>query len=141
VHLPVALHRHPRARRAHRDVHLQVGLTQQRVENSTRGTVLASRCRIARNVLSRGIGLLGRTGIADGEGLLITKTSSITMLFMLFAIDAVFVDRDMRVIKVAHRLRPWVPVSTARHADAVLELPAGTAARSGTQVGDVLRLS
>ncbi len=63
------------------------------------------------------------------------------MLFMRFAIDAVFVDRDLRVVKMAHGLRPWVPVSTAWRADAVLELPAGTAARSGTQVGDVLRVS
>jgi len=62
------------------------------------------------------------------------------MLFMRFAIDAVFVDRAGRVVKVAERLRPWVPIVAARGADAVLELPAGTAARTGTQAGDVLRL-
>ena len=63
------------------------------------------------------------------------------MLFMRFAIDAVFVDRGLRVVKVAHRLRPWAPVSGAASADAVLELPAGTAARTQTQVGDVLRIA
>lgn len=65
----------------------------------------------------------------------------ITMLFMRFAIDAVFVDRSMRVVRVATRLRPWVPVTWARGADAVVELAAGAAARSGTQAGDVLRVA
>ncbi len=62
------------------------------------------------------------------------------MIFMRFAIDAVFLDREQRVLKVAHGLRPWVPLSGAAGADAVLELPAGTAARTGTQAGDVLRI-
>ena len=99
------------------------------------------RCRVADDIFSRGIGLLGRTRLPDGEGLLITRTSAITMLLMLFAIDAVFVDRDRRVVRVASRLRPWVPVAAARGADAVIELPSGTAERTGTQVGDVLRFS
>jgi uncharacterized membrane protein (UPF0127 family) len=63
------------------------------------------------------------------------------MLFMRFAIDAVFLDRDLRVLKVAARLRPWVPAVGALSASSVLELPAGTAERTGTQVGDVLRLA
>ena len=96
---------------------------------------------MADGFLSRGIGLLGRTRLEEGEALLITKTSTITMLFMLFAIDAVFVDRDRRVVRVAPRLRPWVPVAAARGADAVIELPAGTAERTGTQAGDVLRIA
>jgi len=63
------------------------------------------------------------------------------MLFMRFAIDAVFVDRDMKVVRVAPRLRPFVPISLAIGADAVVELPAGTAARTRTQAGDVLRIA
>lgn len=63
------------------------------------------------------------------------------MLFMRFAIDAVFVDRSMRVLRVVPGLRPWVPATWARGADAVVELAAGAAARSGTQAGDVLRVA
>ena len=63
------------------------------------------------------------------------------MLFMRFAIDAVFLDRDLRVVRVSSRLRPWVPATGAVRADSVLELPAGTAERTGTQAGDVLRLA
>lgn len=61
------------------------------------------------------------------------------MFFMRFAIDAVFLDRSLRVVRVAENLRPWVPaVGAPSGTDSVLELPAGTAARSGTQAGDEL---
>lgn len=62
------------------------------------------------------------------------------MVLMRFAIDAVFVDRTLRVVRVAPRLRPWTLAIFGRGADAVLELPAGAAARTRTQVGDVLRI-
>lgn len=104
--------------------------------NRTRGTTLADRCGLADSFLSRGIGLLGRAGLAPGEGLRITRTSSITMLFMRFSIDAVFVDRSGRVVKAAGRLRPWTPIVVAPGAVEVIELPAGTIASTGTQVGD-----
>ena len=60
------------------------------------------------------------------------------MWFMRFAIDAVFLDRAGRVVKVAADLPPWRLAIAARGARDVLELPAGTAARTGTQVGDEL---
>ncbi len=61
------------------------------------------------------------------------------MMFMRFAIDAVFVDRARRVVKVSERLRPWVIAVVARSGDEVLELPAGTVAQTHTQVGDELQ--
>ena len=60
------------------------------------------------------------------------------MFFMRFPIDAVFVDQGGRVIKVAPQLRPWVPMVAARGARDVIELAAGTCARTGTQAGDDL---
>jgi uncharacterized protein len=61
------------------------------------------------------------------------------MFFMRFPIDAIFLDRSMRVLRVAANLHPWVPaVGAPRGSDSVLELPAGTAARTGTQAGDEL---
>ena len=60
------------------------------------------------------------------------------MWLMRFAIDAVFVDRAGRVVRVAERLSPWRPVVVARGAEDVIELPAGTASETHTQVGDEL---
>ncbi len=101
--------------------------------------MVATHCEVANSFLTRGFGLIPRSRLATGEGLLITKTGSITMFFMRFAIDAIFLDRSMRVLRVAEDLRPWVPaVGAPRGTDSVLELPAGTAARTGTQAGDEL---
>ena len=60
------------------------------------------------------------------------------MWFMRFAIDAVFIDAQHRVVKAAERLHPWAFSIGARGARDVLELPAGTIARTGTQAGDEL---
>jgi uncharacterized membrane protein (UPF0127 family) len=60
------------------------------------------------------------------------------MFFMRFAIDAVFLDQAGRVVRAAERLRPWTPVAWARGGRDVLELPAGTIARTGTQAGAVI---
>jgi uncharacterized membrane protein (UPF0127 family) len=88
--------------------------------------------------VARAFGLIPRARLGDGEALLITKTSSITMWLMRFPIDAVFIDRGGRVVRVAERLAPWRLAIAAKGARDVLELPAGTAGRTGTQAGDEL---
>ena len=60
------------------------------------------------------------------------------MWLMRFPIDAVFLDRDRRVVRVAEHLAPWRLAVAAKGARDVLELPAGTVARTGTQAGDEL---
>ena len=110
----------------------------ERVRNLTRGTVLATRCDVADSFLSRGLGLIPRARLAEGEGLRITRTATITMFFMRFAIDAVFVDRSRRVVRVAERLAPWRFAIGARGAHEVIELPGGSVAATGTQAGDEL---
>ena len=82
-------------------------------------------------------GLLGRAGLEPDQGLLIPRTSSIHMFFMRFPIDAVFLDRELRVKKVVADLGPW-KVAWARGARSVLELPAGAAARAGIEAGSRL---
>ena len=111
-----------------------------RVENVTRGTTLGERIRVASSAMDRTVGLLGTPEVKPGEGLWIERSPSIHMFFMPYAIDAVFVGKDGRVTKIAHNLKPWRVVWWARGARDCLELPAGAAALSGTQVGDALSL-
>lgn len=111
-----------------------------RVENITRGTVVAERTRVARSFRDRNVGLLDRDRLPDDEGLWIERAPSIHMFFMRFAIDAVFISRDLRVTKVVPDLRPWRVVWWARGARDCLELSVGAAERSGTRQGDELRL-
>ena len=101
------------------------------------GAIVCERCLVADTALTRMRGLLGRRELPSGEGILLTPASSVHMAFMRFAIDAVFLDRDSRVVKIAAGLKPW-RAAGARGAKSVLELPAGEAARRGLSAGERL---
>ena len=110
--------------------------------NVTRETVLATELESADGLWAKFKGLMGRPSLAAGSGLWLPASNGIHMMFMRFAIDAVFVgkaadDGTWPVLSVHERLPAWrglVPL--VRHADGVLELPVGTIAASGTVVGD-----
>jgi uncharacterized protein len=95
-------------------------------------------CVVADSPASRMRGLLGRSELKPGEGLLLRPASSIHTCFMRFPIDAVFLDGGLRVLGISDELRPWRAASR-RGARAVLELPAGESARRGLEVGERLR--
>ncbi len=97
--------------------------------------------RVADRAAARMRGLLGTRELAAGSGLWITPCSSIHMLFMRYAIDAVFVDADLQIVRIHHQVRPWRFARGGRRARSVFELPAGTAARHGLQVGDALSVT
>jgi uncharacterized membrane protein (UPF0127 family) len=103
------------------------------------GTVVCERCTLARNPYSRMRGLLGRSSLAQGEGLLLQPAGSIHTAFMRFPIDAVFLDGERRVVRIAADVGPW-RTAAARRSRAVLELAAGEAARVGIEPGQLLRL-
>jgi uncharacterized membrane protein (UPF0127 family) len=110
---------------------------KMRIMNRTRGTVVAEAAETAGSSQSRRKGLLGRDGMAPGEGLWIVPCEAVHCFFMKFPIDVLFLDREKRVKKVLAALKPWrIGVCLAAHS--VLELPAGQAAATGTQPGDQL---
>jgi len=104
------------------------------------GRVVCARCAVADTPWTRLRGLLGRKGLDPDEGLLIRPTNSIHMLFMRFPIDAVFLDADLRVLRVVSDLQPW-RMAAARGSKAVIELPAGTAERVGIREGIALSVA
>ncbi len=104
------------------------------------GDVVCESCLVAESPWLRTKGLLGRRELPDGEGILLRPASSIHMAFMRFPIDAVFLARDLTVLKVVRDLAPWRMASRWR-AHAVLELPAGTCDRRGVREGDRLTLA
>jgi uncharacterized membrane protein (UPF0127 family) len=101
---------------------------------TTRQCVFCARCSVASTPFARMRGLLGRAGLASGEGLLLRPASSVHTFFMRFAIDVVFLDRHGVVLKVVDALAPW-RTAGCRGAKAVVELPAGEAAKQGIQRG------
>lgn len=111
-----------------------------RVINTTRAAVLAERAGFANSIATRALGLMGQATLPEGSGLVIDPCTSIHMFFMRFAIDALYVAQDGAVLRVVPHLRPWRLGPIILRARYVVELPAGTAARTGTRPGDLLRV-
>jgi hypothetical protein len=105
--------------------------------NERTGSMVATTLLMAVDSQSRRTGLLKHTSLADGHAMIIAPTGGIHTFFMKFDIDIAFVARDGRVVKTRAALRPW-RVSLAPFAYAVVEMPSGTLARTGTRQGDRL---
>lgn len=112
-----------------------------KITNVTKNTVIAENADVASTLWTRIKGLLGRTSLTPGEALIITKCRSIHMLFMKFAIDAIFVDRHHRVVHVTGNIRPFQLSAYVPRADFVIECAPGTIGTTKTALGDQLELS
>ncbi|HEV2484229.1 MAG TPA: DUF192 domain-containing protein [Terracidiphilus sp.] len=110
------------------------------VANPARGTVLATCLEVADSAPKRSKGLLGREGLAPGEGLWIVPCESVHTFFMRFSIDLVYLDRKNKIRKVRSAVGPW-RMSACLSAHSVLELPAGMIRSTQTQLGDLLEFS
>jgi hypothetical protein len=110
------------------------------VANLTRGSVLATRLEVADTGPKRNKGLLGRKGLAAGEGLWIVTCESVHTFFMQFPIDLVYLDRKFVIKKVCQSVAPW-RMSVCLSAHSILELPSGTIRNTETRAGEALEFS
>src|SRR5919205_3704973 len=93
--------------------------------NRTREAYLATQLAVADTHWTRLRGLLGRSpdDFRNGSGLWIVPCHGVHTLGMAFAIDVVYLDRDLTVIEIQSQLRPWRFAPVRRRATSVLELP------------------
>lgn len=100
------------------------------------GASLGDRIGVAAGHVARMRGLLGRSGLLPGEGLLITPCSGIHTWFMRFGIDVAFLGKDGRIVAMRHCVPPFRFVPYVRGARQALELPCGTLERANVKIGD-----
>ncbi len=110
-----------------------------RFTNASKEKTLADDVIIADSWLGRLQGLLFRKQIGQGEGLFLTPCNSIHMVGMMYAIDAVFIDRKNTVVGLVRNIKPFQFSSCFFKAESCLELPAGTINSTGTALGDELK--
>ncbi len=111
-----------------------------RAVNRSRNAVLVENGEVADTAWTRLRGLLGHKPLQPGEGLLLRGEKAIHTVGMGFAIDVLFLDRAGCV---KHLIPTMVPLRASPFVSAavnVLELPAGTIARTGTALGDQITL-
>jgi len=111
------------------------------VSNVTTNRVLGDRIVVAETSLSRMIGLLGKSGLQVGEGLLIYPSQSIHTVAMRFPIDVIFADGGWRVTHLHPGLVPYRMTALHWRARCAIELPAGMIAETSTRVGDQLAVT
>lgn len=111
-----------------------------RVHNASRDADLAARATVADTFWPRLRGLLGRTELEQGEGLVIVPCSSIHMLGMTFALDVLHLHRDGTVLKALSNIKPGQLGPMVWRSHLAVELPAGTIAATGTVQGDRITL-
>jgi len=104
------------------------------------GSVVAEHLEIADGFLRRGLGLMFRRELPAGHGLALRPCNSIHMFFMRFPLDVAFLDREGRVVRAYHGIRPWRVSRIVRGARTAIELPAGTLDAAGVERGAVLRV-
>ena len=109
-----------------------------KIFNKTQNILIAEQAFLADNFWSRMKGLLGRKKLSDGEALIITKCQSIHMFFMRFSIDAIFVNKEHRVVGLVENIQPFRLSRFFFGSSYVIELKSGTIAVTKTFIGDQL---
>lgn len=112
-----------------------------RIENTSKGSTLAREARLANRFFSRMVGLLGRSGLPVGGGLVIAPGSCIHTFFMRFAIDVVYTNKEGVVLKTASNVKPFRLALSPWGTRYTIELPVGAIEASQTERGDQLGFS
>jgi len=103
--------------------------------NKTKGFMIIGKTRFARRIFAKGTGLMFRR--KPDYGLVFEfsreKIIPLTMMFVFYPIDVLFLDKDKRVVEIAH-LRPFRDYMPKKKAMFFVELPIGVIGK--TKVGD-----
>lgn len=109
-----------------------------KVINEASGEVLVQRLQLALRWSSRLRGLLGRSRLGPGDGMLLMPCNGVHTCFMGYPIDALFLDEEATVHRLVTELSPWRLTAIHGEAVATLELAAGAASCAGVAAGDRL---
>lgn len=101
---------------------------------------IGSHIGLANTSPTRFLGLMGRKALEPGSGILLRPSSGVHTLFMRFAIDVIGLDRQLRVVKLWPRLRPWRMTAINLKIQSVLELAPGQIDQCGIEPGDQLAI-
>lgn len=108
-----------------------------KVKNVRKNQLVGDKIEIADSFFTRLKGLLGKSGLEAGEGLILVPCSSIHCIGMKFAIDVIFMDIDRKVIWIRENMKPGTK-EAKRNAYCVLEVASGVVQEKNVQIGDVL---
>lgn len=106
--------------------------------NKSKKNIIVENLFLADSFWSRMKGLMGKKDLPEDEGLLLVPCNSVHSMFMRFPIDLLFLNRELRVIKIIDRFKPWKATPIIRDCYQVVELKAGVASKKGVTIKDEL---
>lgn len=118
-----------------------------RVEIATAAGPVYLQLEMADKSWRRALGMMGKTQIRDNDGMLFVYPRPRLVRFWMantaLALDAIFVDGNGSILKIAHQLQPYSRrwVSSEKPAKWVLEIAGGQAMQLGIATGDQVRVS
>lgn len=102
------------------------------------GMVLFEKIRECDTFLKRLAGLMFKSEIGEGDGVVLWPCSSIHMFFMKMSLDCIFLDREKRVLKILKNFAPWRVSGMVPGAHYVIEVSAGHPGTARVAEGDIL---
>lgn len=105
-----------------------------------RGRVCIACLETAETFMTRLVGLLGRSGLPSGTGLLLQPAGSIHTVGMRFSIDVIQLDRDWHILQVVRDVRPYRVVWAGWRVRRVIEVQSGWLTPNDMLAGECISL-
>lgn len=104
------------------------------------GVCLAENLVLANTAVKRFLGLMGRKALAPNEALWLRPCSSIHTFWMRFAIDVIYLNRQLQIVRLIENVRPFRLTLPAKQTASVIEMSAHSISQHNLRVGDELRV-
>lgn len=108
------------------------------IYNFSKNVTLASNAVLADHFFPRLVGLLNRSSLNEGEGLILKPCKAVHTWLMRFSIDVLFLAKDGKVIHIIENMSPGKKSPYINKCLQVIELPTGTINFSDTKLGDII---
>ena len=104
-------------------------------------SIVASRVKHADTFAGRLRGLMFSKEFPAGiDALILTPCNAVHTFFMRYHLDVLFLDGNLKVLYIIHKMKPGRFSPVVKEARYVVEMAVGNAVRCGVQVGDSLSL-
>lgn len=104
------------------------------------GVAIIDSVEVADDFWKRLLGLMGRRPLGRGRALHIDPCGSLHTFLMRFSMDAIFLDDELRVVKVVRDIAPFKLVFGGHEARSVIEVMSGWLTDDTLRVGDCVKL-
>lgn len=109
-----------------------------KIKKDETSELLIENLELAESFFARGKGLLGRQQLSANTALWIKPCNNIHTFFMKFTIDCIFVNKQMKVERIASKVKPFRIVGPFWKATSVFETTEGLSEKLNLQIGDQL---